>query len=71
MPLTLKDHEKRIQELENVVALLRVRLDEIGAQNARNAKTETPPPKDRIVFRRGGLTWLNHTKSHGPTIRIN
>ncbi len=51
MPLTLKDHEKRIQELENVVALLKVRLDEIGPQNARNAKTETPPPKDRIVFR--------------------
>ena len=51
MPLTLKDHEKRIQELEKTVALLQVRLDEIGPQNARNAKTETPPPADRIVFR--------------------
>ena len=51
MPITIKDHEKRIQELENVVALLKVRLDEIGPQNARNAKTEAPPPADRIVFR--------------------
>ena len=51
MPLTLTDHEKRIQELENALALVQVRLDEIGPQNARNAKTETPPPKDRIVFR--------------------
>ena len=51
MPLTLKDHEKRIQELEKALALVQVRLDEIGAQNARNAKTETPPPADRIVFR--------------------
>ena len=51
MPLTLKDHEKRIQELEKAFALVQVLLDEIGLQNARNAKTETPPPKDRIVFR--------------------
>lgn len=51
MPLTLKYHEKRIQELEKALALVQVRLEEIGAQNARNAKTETPPPKDRIVFR--------------------
>ena len=51
MPLTIKDHEKRIQELENVVAILKVRMDEIGPQNARKAKTEEPPPADRIVFR--------------------
>lgn len=51
MPITIKDHEKRIQELENVVAILKVRLDEIVPQNARNAKTEAPPPADRIVFR--------------------
>ena len=51
MPFTIKDHEKRIQELEKALALLQVRLDEIGPQNARNAKTEAPPPADRIVFR--------------------
>lgn len=38
MPLNLKDHEKRIQELEKTVALLKVRLDEIGPQNARKPK---------------------------------
>lgn len=38
------------RKTEKAFTLLQVRLDEIWLQNARNAKTETPPPKDRIVF---------------------
>lgn len=35
MPLTLKDHEKRIQELEKEFALVKVLLEKIAPQNAR------------------------------------
>lgn len=47
MPLTLKDHEKRIQELEKALALMQVRLERIDPQNAR----DVPPPPDAMKFR--------------------
>lgn len=48
MPLTLKDHEKRIQELEKALALVQVRLDKIAPQNARKPQeTEGPTFKFR------------------------